>query len=83
LFYRKLGKNSSGHPIHLGEKRELRLSADWFNVTNAQRALTLDQTYQVNSGLPGVAGQVNNPFWGSALLVQPPSQWRFGVKFSF
>jgi hypothetical protein len=70
------------YPIHLGEKREIRLSADWFNVTNAQRALTLDQTALINSGVTGVP-PVSNLFWGSALLVQPPSQWRFGVKFSF
>lgn len=70
------------YPIKLGEKREIRLSADWFNVTNAQRALTLDQTALINSGVTGVP-PVSNLFWGSALLVQPPSQWRFGVKFSF
>jgi hypothetical protein len=70
------------YPVHLGEKKELRLSADWFNVTNAQRALTLDQTALINSGVTGVP-PVSNLFWGSALLVQPPSQWRFGVKFSF
>ncbi len=70
------------YPIPVGEKREFRLSADWFNVTNAQRALTLDQTSLINSGVAGVP-PVTNPFWGSALLVQPPSQWRFGVKFRF
>jgi hypothetical protein len=62
---------------------EFRLSADWFNATNAQRAVTLDQTFALNSGLPGVSGKVVNPFWGSAQLVQSPSQWRFGAKFSF
>lgn len=69
-------------PIKFKEKVELRLSADWFNITNAQRAVTLDQTFALNSGVTGVPPVVN-PFWGSALLVQPPSQWRFGAKFSF
>jgi hypothetical protein len=46
------------------------------------KALTLDQTAQINSGVTAVP-PVNNLFWGSALLVQPPSQWRFGVKVSF
>src|SRR5207248_960066 len=32
------------YPIKIGEKRELRLSGDWFNVFNSQRAVTLDQT---------------------------------------
>jgi hypothetical protein len=70
------------YPIKVGEKKEIRLSADWFNVTNTQRAVTLDQTFSLNSGVTGVP-PVNNPFWGAALLIQPPSQWRFGVKFSF
>lgn len=69
-------------PFKLGEKRELRLTADWFNVTNTQRAVTLDQTFSINSGVTGVL-PVKNPFYGAALLVQPPSQWRFGAKFSF
>lgn len=70
------------YPIKFGENREFRLTADWFNVTNAQRAVTLDQTFGINSGVTGIDA-VRNPFWGSALLVQPPSQWRFGAKFSF
>lgn len=69
-------------PFKMGEKRELRFTADWFNVTNTQRAVTLDQTFLLNSGVTGVA-PVPNPYYGSALLIQPPSQWRFGAKFSF
>ncbi len=70
------------YPIKIGEKKELRLTGDWFNVFNSQRALTLDQTYSINSGVTGVPATVN-PFWGSALLVQPPSAFRFGAKFTF
>jgi outer membrane receptor protein involved in Fe transport len=70
------------YPIKLGEKRELRLSGDWFNVFNSQRAITLDQTFTINSGVAGVA-PVANPFFGSALLVQAPSAFRFGAKFTF
>jgi outer membrane receptor protein involved in Fe transport len=70
------------YPIKLGEKKELRLTGDWFNVFNSQRALTLDQTYSINSGVSGVA-PVLNPFYGSALLIQAPSAFRFGAKFSF
>ena len=70
------------YPIKLGEKRELRLTGDWFNVFNSQRAVTLDQTFSLNSGVTGVA-PVLNPFYGSALLVQAPSSFRFGAKFSF
>lgn len=70
------------YPIQFGEKRELRLSADWFNVFNSQRAVTLDQTFSLNSGVTGVPPVVN-PFFGSALLVQPPSAFRLGAKFTF
>jgi outer membrane receptor protein involved in Fe transport len=70
------------YPIKLGEKRELRLTGDWFNVFNSQRAISLDQTFSINSGVSGVAPVVN-PFWGSALLIQAPSAFRFGAKFTF
>src|SRR5689334_17653373 len=70
------------YPIKVGEGKELRFSGDWFNVFNSQRAVTLDQTFTINSGVTGVP-PVANPFYGSALLVQPPSSFRFGAKFTF
>ncbi|HKU73507.1 MAG TPA: TonB-dependent receptor [Pyrinomonadaceae bacterium] len=70
------------YPIKVGEGKELRLTGDWFNVFNSQRAVTLDQTFTINSGVAGVE-PVRNPFWGSALLVQAPSSFRFGAKFTF
>jgi outer membrane receptor protein involved in Fe transport len=70
------------YPIKIGEGKELRLTGDWFNVFNSQRAVTLDNTFQINSGASGVPA-VSNPFWGAALLVQPPSAFRFGAKFTF
>jgi len=64
------------------------LTGDWFNVFNSQRAVTLDQTFSINSGVGSAAAgtlvpPVPNPFWGSALLVQAPSAFRFGAKFTF
>jgi carboxypeptidase family protein/TonB-dependent receptor-like protein len=70
------------YPIRLGEGKDLRLTGDWFNVFNSQRAVTLDQNFSINSGVAGIPA-VNNPFWGSALLVQAPSSFRFGAKFTF
>ena len=70
------------YPFKLKDEREIRLQADWFNAFNLQRAVTLDQTFTLNSGVTGVPA-VTNPFYGSAVVVQPPSQWRFGAKFSF
>jgi hypothetical protein len=70
------------YTFNLGESKDLRLSADWFNVFNSQRAISVDQTFQINSGVSGVAN-IANPFFGSALISQTPSSFRFGVKFRF
>lgn len=70
------------YPIQFGENKQLRLSVDWFNVTNIQRAVTLDQTYTINSGVAGIP-PVTNPFYGTGQIFQSPSQLRFGAKFSF
>lgn len=71
-------------PIKMGEHKELRFTADWFNVTNAQRATRLDQTLRINSGISGAQGiQFANPFYGTGLNFQFPSSLRLGAKFSF
>ena len=70
------------YPIKFSENKQLRLTADWFNVTDSQRAVTLDQTYQINSGAAGV-DPVSNPFYGTGLVFQYPSAFRVGAKFSF
>ncbi len=70
------------YPIKVGEGKELRLTGDWFNVFNSQRAVTLDNTFSINSGVALVPA-VPNPFYGSALLIQAPSAFRFGAKFTF
>jgi hypothetical protein len=70
------------YPINLGEDRQLRFQFDWFNVTNAQRAIRQDETFQINSGAPGVAAPLN-PFYGTGTIFQFPSAVRLGVKFQF
>jgi len=70
------------YPIKLGEKKELRFSADWFNVFNNQRAIRLDETYSITSTVAGVP-PVNNPFYGAGTIFQFPSSLRLGVKFTF
>jgi outer membrane receptor protein involved in Fe transport len=69
-------------PIKFGETKQLRFTVDWFNVFNSQRAVTLDQTFQINSGVTGVP-PVNNPFYGSGIIFQFPSALRLGAKFQF
>lgn len=69
------------YPIKFDEKRELRFTADWFNVTNTQRAVTLDQTFRITSGVAGI--EVENPFFGTGTIFQYPSSLRFGAKFRF
>ncbi|MDQ3804655.1 MAG: TonB-dependent receptor [Acidobacteriota bacterium] len=70
------------YPINLGEDRQLRFQLDWFNVTNAQRAIREDETFLINSGAPGIA-PVPNPFYGTGTIFQFPSALRLGVKFQF
>ena len=70
------------YPISVGEGKELRLQFDWFNVTNAQRAVRQDTTLRITSGSPGVP-DVDNPFFGQGTIFQFPSAIRLGVKFKF
>ncbi len=70
------------YPIQFSESKQLRFQLDWFNVFNSQRALTMDQTFSINSGIGGVA-PIRNPFYGSGLIYQFPSSLRLGVKFQF
>lgn len=72
----------AAYPIKFSERTSLRLTADWFNVTNAQRAVRLDETFSINSGVTGVA-PVSNPFYGVGTIFQAPSALRLGAKFSF
>jgi hypothetical protein len=69
-------------PVKLSENMSLRFTADWFNVTNSQRAVTLDNTFLLNSGVTGIP-PVSNPFYGSGIIFQYPSALRLGAKFSF
>jgi outer membrane receptor protein involved in Fe transport len=70
------------YPIHISESKQLRITADWFNVTNTQRAVTVDNTFSINSGVGGVP-PVLNPFWGSGTIFQYPSNLRLGAKFTW
>ncbi len=70
------------YPIQLGESRQLRFQLDWFNILNAQRAIRQDETFQINSGAPGIP-PVPNPFYGTGTIFQFPSALRLGVKFQF
>lgn len=70
------------YPITLSENMRLRITADWFNVLNLQRAVTLDNTFLIDSGVEGIP-PVANPFYGSGTVFQYPSAFRVGAKFSF
>ena len=70
------------YPIQLSENMRLRFTVDWFNVLNLQRALTLDNTFLIDSGVEGIP-PVANPFYGSGTVFQYPSAVRLGAKFSF
>ena len=72
------------YPVKFGEKKELRFEATVFNVFNNQRAIRLDETFQINSGIPGAGAiQFANPFYGAGTIFQFPTSLKLGVKFSF
>ncbi|MDX6692398.1 MAG: hypothetical protein QOF02_1, partial [Blastocatellia bacterium] len=75
------------YPIQFGENRQLRFQVDWFNVFNNQRAIRLDETVSINSGISGVANvaanRFVNPFFGRGTIFQFPSSLRLGIKFQF
>jgi len=74
----------ASYPITVGGDRQLRIQVDWFNVTNAQRAVRQDETLRTNSGIPGAQFiQFPNPFYGRGTIFQYPSSLRAGVKFQF
>jgi hypothetical protein len=58
--------------------KELRFG-DWFNVTNIGEQLPWIKPL----ALCGVSGWQHRTHSGSALLVQAPSAFRFGAKFTF
>jgi outer membrane receptor protein involved in Fe transport len=72
------------YPFELGETTQLRIQADWFNVTNTQRAIRQDETLRINSGIPGAQFiQFPNPFYARGTVFQYPSSLRLGIKFQF
>jgi outer membrane receptor protein involved in Fe transport len=72
------------YPIQFGERRQLRFQVDWFNVFNNQRAIRLDETVRINSGISGAGAiQFANPFYGRGTIFQFPSSLRLGIKFQF
>jgi outer membrane receptor protein involved in Fe transport len=70
------------YPIKLGENRQLRFTADWFNVFNSQRTIRQDETFSVQSGITGIP-PIANPFYGTGTVFQFPSSLRLGAKFQF
>lgn len=70
------------YPIKFSENRQLRFTADWFNVFNSQRAVIQDNTFTLPSGAAGVP-DIPNVFYGQGTIFQYPSTLRLGVKFQF
>jgi outer membrane receptor protein involved in Fe transport len=68
--------------LKIGDTKELRVQFDWFNAYNSQRAIRVDETFSINSGVAGVA-PVQNPFYQAGTIFQFPSAIRFGLKFKF
>ena len=56
-------------------------------IEECLEAIRLDETFSINSGIPGVANvpanQFPNPFYGAGTIFQFPSSLRLGIKFQF
>jgi outer membrane receptor protein involved in Fe transport len=70
------------YPIKFSDSKQLRFTADWFNVFNTQRAIRHDETFEITIGASGEPN-VPNPFYNSGTVFQYPSALRLGVKFQF
>lgn len=74
----------ASYRIKLSESSQLKIQVDWFNVSNAQRAIRQDETLRTNSGIPSAQFiQFPNPFYGQGTIFQYPSSLRLGIKFQF
>jgi outer membrane receptor protein involved in Fe transport len=71
------------YPIAVGEGKEFRLQLDWFNLTNAQRAVRQDTSKLIDSGAIPVVPPVPNQNFGEGIIFQYPSAVRLGLKFKF
>ena len=81
------------YPVKMGNRSELRLIADGFNVFNQQKASTVDQEWTLRAAPqttdinecggtdPGCPNA--NPFWNQATAYQSPRSLRLGVKLSW
>ncbi len=71
-----------GYPIAIGERAEVNLLLDVFNVLNAQRPILLDQRWGFQEADNASPTPVN-PGYGQAVLRTPPTSFRLGVRVSF
>ncbi len=71
-----------GYPIGIGDRAEVNLLLDVFNLLNAQRPILLDQRWGFQEADNSSPTPVN-PGYGQAILRTPPTTVRLGVRVSF
>jgi hypothetical protein len=71
-----------GYPLALGPVT-VNLLADVFNLLNAQRAVLLDQRWDINNQADNTSPTPTNPNYKKPVLRTAPRSVRFGVRVSF
>ncbi len=72
------------YPFALGDRFNLELMLDVFNVLNMQTATAVDQEYSFcNDPSQDESPECRNPNWGAPTAYQLPRNFRVGVKFSW
>ena len=86
-----------GYTLRIGNAVSVSLFGDLFNVTNAQKAVSVDQNWTYADAPsppdpnecggpgtgPGTACPEGNPNWGGALTFQDPRTLRLGIRLSW
>lgn len=71
------------YPFKITDTMELSLMADVFNVTNAQKAIAVDQEWTFCDETENCADVQTNPYWGEPSAYQTPRAYRLAVKFAW
>jgi hypothetical protein len=67
------------YDLNMGGKQHMRFMVDIFNVFNSQKAVAVDQRYNLSGNDVGQT----NPYYLKGILFQAPLSIRIGVRYSF
>ncbi len=71
-----------GYPLGIGPVT-VNFLVDVFNLLNAQRAVLIDQRWDINNEVDNTSSTPTNANYGKPVLRTPPRSVRFGARVSF